>query len=86
MPVFKYPSILAEDGIQKVYQDYIKENCKTENMDNIVICRSIFRLGAVGVTEYYNILKLAELYLAFRVANAKSKAGFSQMKRVEKNY
>ena len=86
MPMFKYPSILVEDGIQKVYQDYIKENYKTENMDNIVICRSIFRLGAVGVTEYYNILKLAELYLAFRVANAKSKAGFSQMKRVEKHY
>ena len=84
--MFKYPSILVEDGIQKVYQDYIKENYKTENMDNIVICRSIFRLGAVGVTEYYNILKLAELYLAFRVANAKSKAGFSQMKRVEKHY
>ena len=55
-------------------------------MDNIVICRCIFPLGAVGVTDYYNILKLAELCLTFRVANAKSKAGFSEMKRVEKNY
>ena len=55
-------------------------------MDNIVICRSTFRLGAVGVNDYYNILKLAELCLTFRVENAKSKAGLSQMKRVEKNY
>ena len=64
----------------------MKENYKTENLDNIVICRRIFPLGAVGVTNYYNILKLAELCLTFRVANAKSKAGFSEMKRVEKNY
>ena len=70
----------------KSLQDYTKENCKTENMDSIVICRSIFRLGAVGVTDYSNILKLAELCLTFGVANAKSKAGFFQLKRVEKNY
>ena len=36
-----------------------------------------------GVTEYCNILKLAELCLTFAVSNAKSETGFSHIKRVQ---
>ena len=63
-----------------------KENYKTENMDYITVRRSIFQLEAVGVTEYSNILILAELCLTFAVANAKSETGFSHMKRIETSY
>ena len=69
----------------KSLQSYVQENCKTENMDDISIWRSIFHLEAVGVTDYSNIVKLAELCLTFVVENAKSETGFSHMKRVESN-
>ena len=70
----------------KSLQNYIKGNYKTENMDYIVIWRSMFHLEAVGVIDYSNILKLAELCLTSVVANVKSKTDFSHMKRVENNY
>ena len=70
----------------KSVQDYIKENYKAKNMDYIEIWRNIFRLEAVGVTEYSNILKLVELCLTFAVANAKSETGFSHLKRVKNSY
>ena len=38
------------------------------------------------MTDYPNILKLAELCLSFAIANAKSEAGFSDKNRVENNY
>ena len=52
-------------------------------MDYMEIWRNIFRLEAIGVTEYSNILKLAELCLTFAVSNAKSETGFSHIKRVQ---
>ena len=67
-------------------QDYVRENCKIENIHYIAIWRSIFCLEAVGVTDYFNILYLAELCLTFVVANAKSETGLSHTKRVENNY
>ena len=70
----------------KSLQDYVKENYKDENMDYIAIWRSISRLEAVGVTSYSNILGLAELCLTLGVANSKSKAGLSHLKRAENNY
>ena len=48
--------------------------------------RNIFRLEAIEVTDHSNIIKLAKLCLSFAIANAKSEAGFSHMKRVESNY
>ena len=39
-----------------------------------------------GEADCSIILKLAELFLIFTVANAKSETGFSHMKRVENNY
>ena len=74
MPTFKY---------QKGLKDYVKEICKSENMDYIAMWGSIFCLEAVGVTDYFNILKLAKLCFTFAVANAKSETGFSYIKRVE---
>ena len=55
-------------------------------MDYNVIWRSIFRLEAVGVIDHSNIIKLAKLCLSFAIANAKSEAGSSHMKRVESSY
>ena len=55
-------------------------------MDYIAIWRSIFCLETVGVTDYSNIFKFAELCLSFAIPNANSEAGFSHMKRVENNY
>ena len=48
----------------KSLQDYVKENCKIENMDYVVIWR-IFGLEAVRETDYSFIHKLAELFLTF---------------------
>ena len=55
----------------------------SNNMDYSTIWRSIFRLEAVGVTDYSIILKLAEFFLSFAVANNKSETGVSRSKRVE---
>ena len=55
----------------------------SNNMDYSTIWRSIFHLEAVGVTDYSIILKLAEFFLSFAVANNKSEKGFSRRKRVE---
>ena len=55
-------------------------------MDYIAIWRNIFRLEVVEVTEYSNIVKFPELCLSLAIANAKSGAGFSHVKRVENNY
>ena len=70
----------------KSLQDYVKVPCKTKNMDYIAIWRSMFCLEVVGVTDYSNILKLAEFCPSFAIANAKSEAGFSHVKRVENSY
>ena len=51
------------------FLNYVKENCRTKNMDNIAILRSIFCLEAVGVTDCSNILKLAKLCFTFALAN-----------------
>ena len=39
------------------FQDYVKQNYKTESVDFIAIWRSIFRSETVGVTDYSSILK-----------------------------
>ena len=54
-------------------------------MDHISIWRSIFHLEVDEVSDYSNILKLAELCSTFVEENAKSETGFSPMKRVESN-
>ena len=43
------------------------------------------RLEVLGVTDYSNILKIAELFLSFAIANAKSEASFSHMNKVKNN-
>ena len=55
-------------------------------MDHISIWRSIFHLEADEVSDYSNILKLAELCSTFVEENAKSETAFSHMKRVESNH
>ena len=42
-------------------------------MDYIAIWKNIFHFEAVGVTDYYNIIKLVELSYIFVVPKAKLK-------------
>ena len=66
----------------KSLRDFVIKDYKANVMDYMEIWRSVFRLEAIGVSEYSNILKLAELCLTFAVSNAKSETGFSHIKRV----
>ena len=67
-------------------QHVLEEICGQENKANVMnyieIWRNIFHLEVIGVREYSNILKLAELCLTFAVSNANSETGFSYIKRV----
>ena len=45
-------------------------------MDYIAIWKSIFHFEALGVTDYFNIIKLVELSYTFVVPNAKSEIDF----------
>lgn len=82
--MFKYPRRRWNTRVS--IQDYATKIDKTENVAYIAIWRSIFRLEAVGLIDYSIILKLAELFLTFSVANAKYEATFFNMKRLENNY
>ena len=46
----------------------------------------LFQLESVGVNDFSNILRLAELCFVFAVANAKPEQGFSHMMRMESDY
>ena len=76
----------SDNGNDEQSDDVSEQSHHAKDVNYIAIWRSIFLLEAVGVADYSNILKLAELCLSFAIANAKNEAGFSHMKRLENNY
>lgn len=80
--MFKYPRRRWNTRVS--IQDYATEIDKTENVAYIAIWRSIFRLEAAGLIDYSIILKLAELFLTFSVANAKYETAIFKYEKIRK--
>ena len=69
----------------KSFQDYVKENYKTKNIDYIAIWRSTFCLEAVGVTDHSQVSQ-AMSRIHHSKCLFKFEIAFSCVKRVENNH